>query len=145
MSTINPNQVNTSIFGMASAVFTSLCTALVTLAVKGDILIGKSANTLIFGVSAAENVAEAVEKRSKIYGDGIVRNGDLAERETTLKHKLRLHNLEQQEKAVIAGTATYKPEPSLASKAGQAIKDVVTASAKESDNAIEIKTVQPAG
>jgi hypothetical protein len=115
MSTINPAQVNTSIFGMASAVFTSMCAALVTTAVKGNTLIDKSANTLIHGVSAAENVAEAVERRSKIYGDGIVRNGELAERETTLKYKLRLTNLERQEQAVANGAA-YTPDPSFADK-----------------------------
>jgi len=113
---LNPNMVNTSIFGMASAVFTSACAMVVTTAVRGNTLVDKLANTLIHGVAAAENVAEAVERRSKIYGDGIVRNGELAERETTLKYKLRLVNLERNEAAIQAGTAEYVPEPSLTEK-----------------------------
>ncbi len=124
MSTINPNQVNTTIFGMASAVFTSACAALVTTAIKGNALIDKTANTLIYGVSAAENVAEAVEKRSKIYGKGIVDNGELSERETTLKYKIRLHNLEQQEAAIMAGLAEYTPEPTLGEKIADAFSQV---------------------
>lgn len=123
MSSVSPHQVNTSIFGMASAVFTSLCAALVTTAVKGNTLIDKTANTLIHGVSAAENVADAVEKRSAIYGQGIVNNGELAERETTLKYRLRLANLERQEQAIANGTATYVPDPSLLDKLGKAMQD----------------------
>lgn len=123
MASVNPNQVNTSIFGMASAVFTSAAAALVTTAVKGNTLIDKTANTLIHGVSAAENVAEAVERRSKIYGDGIVNNGELAERETALKYKLRLANLERQEAAVLSGELEYKPDPTLTEKLQKAVKD----------------------
>ena len=99
MSTLNVNQVNTTIMGMTSAMFTSLAATVVTLAVKSNLLVDKSFNVAIHGVSAAENVAEAVEKRSEIYGHGIVANGALAERETTLKHRIRLANLERQESA----------------------------------------------
>lgn len=121
----NPNQVNTTIFGMASAVFTSAAAALVTTAVKGNSLIEKSANTLIHGVSAAENVAKAVEKRSEIYGNGIVNNGELAERETTLKYKLRLAALERQERAVMEGLEIVsEPEESLTDKFTDIIKSV---------------------
>lgn len=127
MTTLNPNQVNTTIFGMASAVFTSACAALVTTAIKGNTLIDKTANTLIHGVSAAENVAEAVERRSKIYGDGIVRNGELSEREITLKYKLRLANLEKQEAAIMAGEAEYKPEPGFAERFAAAVKSATSA------------------
>lgn len=103
MQAINPAQINTSIFGMASAVFTSACAMLVTVAIKSNTLVEKTANTLIHGVSSMENVAEAVERRSKIYGDGMVRNGELAERETELKYKLRLANLERQEVIINGG------------------------------------------
>jgi hypothetical protein len=147
MSTINPNQVNTSIFGMASAVFTSACAMLVTTAVKSNVLVDKSANTLIHGVSAAENVAEAVEKRSAIYSDGIVRNGELAERETYLKSKLRLHNLEKQEAAVAAGLAEYTPDPSLKDKLTKAMEDAkeaVVGSAKAADGNVKITSAVPA-
>jgi len=123
MTTPNPNQVNTSIFGMASAVFTSMAAMLVTTAVKGNTLVDKTANTMIHGVSAAENVAEAIERRSKIYGDGIVNNGELAERETALKYKLRLANLEKQEAAILAGTMDYTPDPSLKDKLAKAVQD----------------------
>lgn len=120
---LNPSQVATGgVFAMASAVFTSACSMLITTAIKGNTLVDKTANTLIHGVSAAENVAEAVEKRSKIYGDGIVRNGELSERETTLKYRLRLANLERQEEAIRKGTATYTPDPSLADKLGKAME-----------------------
>lgn len=120
---LNPSQVATGgVFAMASAVFTAACSMLITTAVKGNTLVDKTANTLIHGVSAAENVAEAVEKRSKIYGDGIVRNGELSERETTLKYRLRLANLERQEEAIRKGTATYTPDPSLADKLGKAME-----------------------
>ena len=126
MSTqLNPAQINTSIFGMASAVFTSMAAVLVTTAVKGNILVDKTANTLIHGVSAAENVACAVEQRSKIYGDGMVENGRLAERETQLKYLLRLANLERQEEAVRNGTATFTPEvpePTFGARIATAIK-----------------------
>lgn len=146
MSTVSPHQVNTSIFGMASAVFTSVCAALVTTAVKGNTLIDKSANTLIHGVSAAENVAEAVERRSKIYGDGIVRNGELAERETTLKYQLRLANLEKQEEAIRNGTATYTPDPSLVEKLAKAVGDAknsVVGSVQTADEAPTIRNAAP--
>jgi hypothetical protein len=141
MSVPSPHQVNTSIFGMASAVFTSVCAALVTTAVKGNSLIDKTANTLIHGVSAAENVAEAVERRSKIYGDGIVRNGELAERETTLKYRLRLHNLEKQEKDVLAGLADYTPEPTMKDKLQKAM-EAATASVLGSDTVQAVKSAQ---
>ena len=91
---------------MASAVFTSLCTALVTTAVQGNTLIHKGFNILIHMVSAGEFVAKAVEGRSEIYGAALVANGALAEREQTLKHILRLRTLEEQET-----TAGARPEP----------------------------------
>lgn len=121
----NPNQIVTGgVFAMASAVFQAACGMLVTTAVRGNQLVDKTASTLIHGVSAAENISIAVEQRSKIYGDGIVRNGELAERETTLRYKLRLANLEKQEKDILAGIATYKPDPTLTEKLGAAISSV---------------------
>lgn len=146
MQTIHPAQVNTSIFGMASAVFTATCGTLITVAVKGNTLIDKTANTLIHGVAAAENIAKAVEDRSKIYGEGLVRNGELAERETTLKYQLRLANLERQEEAVRNGTATYTPDPSLMSKLGKAVEDAKNSViGSEPDNsADEVPTIRNA-
>lgn len=144
MSNVNPNQVNTSIFGMASAVFTSMAAALVTTAVKGNTLIDKTANTLIHGVSAAENVAEAVERRSKIYGDGIVHNGELAERETALKYKLRLANLERQEAAVLSGAMEYTPDPTLTEKLAKAVQDAKNSVVGSADAADEVPTIRNA-
>jgi hypothetical protein len=145
MSTINPNQINTSIFGMASAVFTSVCAMLVTTAVKGNLVVEKTANTLIHGISAAENIAEAVEGRSKIYGEGMVRNGELAERETTLKYKLRLANLERQEEIVRNG-GEYVPEATLGDKLTKALKeakDSVVGSAQAADSSVKITSAVP--
>jgi len=98
---VNVNQVNTSIIGMTSAVFTSIAATIVTTAVKANVLVDKTFNVAIHGVAAAEHVARAGEERAKIYGEGIVNNGVLSEREITLKHKLRLYALEQQEKALL--------------------------------------------
>lgn len=122
---LNPNQiVSGGLFAMASAVVQAACGMLVTTAVRGNQLIDKTASTLINGVSAAENISIAVEQRSKIYGDGIVRNGELSERETTLKYRIRLHNLEKQEKDILAGITTYTPDPSLKEKLAKAVKDM---------------------
>lgn len=124
---LNPNQiVSGGLFAMASAVVQAACGMLVTTAVRGNQLIDKTASTLINGVSAAENISIAVEQRSKIYGDGIVRNGELSERETTLKYRIRLHNLEKQEKDILAGITTYTPEPSMTEKLAKAVKDMAS-------------------
>jgi hypothetical protein len=106
---LNASQVGSTIFGMLSGMFAALSNTVITTAVKATVLIDKSLNVAINTVSAAENVTVAVEQRSKIYGDGIVRNGELAERETTLKYKLRLKNLEKQE----ASNAGTKHEPKV--------------------------------
>ena len=111
MNTPNANQINSSILGMSSAVFTSLAATVVTFAIKSNVLVDKSFNVAIHGVSAAEFIAEAGEKRAEIYGQGIVNNGALAERETTLKQKLRLHALEKQEKAAKASLKPVKAKP----------------------------------
>ena len=140
MSSVNPNQVNTSIFGMASAVFTSACAALVTTAVQGNTLIQKTGNTLIHGVSAAENEAEAVEKRSEIYSEAIVENGRVAEQENAIKLRLRLHHVTQQEEAVLKGLAEYKPDPSASDKVSSALKkarEVVVGSATAADDSVQ--------
>jgi len=145
MQPINPAQVNTSIFGMASAVFTSAAAMLVTTAVKGNTLVDKLANTLIHGVAAAENLAEAVERRSKIYGDGLVRNGELAERETTLKYQLRLANLERQEETVRNG-GIYVPEPTMSEKITTALKEAKDAyinSAPATGESVKITSAVP--
>lgn len=112
-TTPNVNQVNTSILGMSSAVFTSLCTALVTTAVKSNVLIDKTFNVAIHGVSAAEHIADAGEKRAKIYSDAIVKNGSLAERESEIRARLRLLALERQEAATAEATKAAKPKPAI--------------------------------
>lgn len=97
---VTPAEIGQSIFGMLSSMFAALSATVITTAVKGTKLIDKTLNVAINSVSAAENITEAVEKRSKIYGEGMVRNGALAERESELKHILRLRNLEKQESSV---------------------------------------------
>jgi hypothetical protein len=67
-------------------------------------------NVGINTVSALENITDAVEQRSKIYGAGMVSNGELAERETRLKYKLRLKNLENQEDKAPVTKTLDKPE-----------------------------------
>jgi hypothetical protein len=125
---MNPNQIASGgLFAMASAVVQAACGMLVTTAVRGNQLVDKTASTLIHGVSAAENISIAVEQRSKIYGDGIVRNGELSERETTLRYRLRLANLEKQEKDILAGLAAYTPDPSLKDKLKKALEQASSA------------------
>lgn len=94
---LQASQIGSTIFGMLSGMFAALSNTVITTAVKATVLIDKSMNVGINSVSALENITEAVEKRSKIYGDGMVSNGELAERETRLKYLLRLNNLEKQE------------------------------------------------
>lgn len=94
---LNASQIGTSIFGMLSGMFGALSTTVITTAVKFTLLMDKSMNVCINLVSAAEHVSDAVDKRANIYGEGMVSNGRLAEREIKLKHMLRLANLEKQE------------------------------------------------
>lgn len=148
MSNLNENQVNTTIFGMASAMFTSIAAMVVTTAVKSNTLVDKTANTLIHGVSAAENVAEAVEKRSKSYSDGLVRNGEIAEREGTLRYELRLWHLENKERRIKEGKEEYVPEGSLADQlkaATEKVKEAVAGSAdKAAGTNVKITSAVPA-
>lgn len=139
---VSPAQVNLTVFGMVSAVLVSACNMLVTTAVKGNELVEKSANTLIYGVSAAENVAQAVEQRSRIYGKGIVDNGELSERAATLKYRLRLAELERQEAAVAQGAAYV--EPSLADKVMDAIKSTGIVSEPTPAKTAETEKDEPA-
>lgn len=102
---LQASQIGSTIFGMISGMFAALSTTVITTAVKLTVLIDKTMNVGINSVSALENITEAVEQRSKIYGKGMVSNGELAERETKLKYLLRLANLEKQEsQAPITGS-----------------------------------------
>lgn len=148
-TTLRPEQVNTSIFGMASAVFTSACAALVTTAVKGNELITHTANTLIHSASAAENVTAAVEKRSKIYGDAIVENGKLAEREGTLKHQMRLYALEAKEKAVREGRIPAEFADTFSDKLQKAMSDAKNSvlglvNSEDTETTQEVPTIRSA-
>ena len=116
MSTLNPNQVNTSVLGMLSAVITSACTALVTTAIKGNEAIAGLFGIVIHAISAGEHIAEAVEGRAKIYGEHLVKNGALAEREGTLKHVLRLKALEAQEQSASVKPAAKPVKPAKSTK-----------------------------
>lgn len=111
---------NTSVLGVLSATVTALGTTVITTAVKSTTLIDKSMNVLIHGVSAAEHIADAGEKRAKIYSDAIVKNGDLAEREGVVRAKLRLIALEKQE----AATGATKPKRRVTRKKKAAVRKV---------------------
>ena len=105
MSKINANQVGSTMMGATSGMFTSLATTVITLAVKSDVFIDKTFNTVIHIVSASENITRAADKRSESYADGIINNGLLAEQERTLKYELRLHNIKKQREVVDQQTA----------------------------------------
>jgi len=95
--------LNTSVLGVISAVIRAMGSTIV----KGTQVIDTSFNVAIHGVNAANHLAVAVEKRAEIYGQGMVRNGALAEREITLKHTQRLRALEQAE--LVTPPADIKP------------------------------------
>ena len=82
------------------AIFGALASLLVTTCVQGNTFIRKALNTLIYGVSAAEHVAHAAEGRAEIYAKGVVDDGDIQRRETTLRHQRRLDALIEQEDLV---------------------------------------------
>jgi hypothetical protein len=143
-----------TIFSGLSAVLTSTCAMLVTAALQSNKFIDKFFSTMIHGMSAADNIAEAVEKRSKIYGDGVVANGEISEREILMKSRMRLHALERQEQAVANGTATYVPERTMTDKLGDAmkiakeaatksVKPVVVGSATAADASVKITSAVP--
>jgi hypothetical protein len=122
----NPNQINTSVIGMFSAMLSAVFATIVTTAVRSNDLVNKTFNVVINGMSAAEHVSIAIDKRAEIYGKGLVDNGVLAERETLLKQKLRLAVLEQQE------ISARTPQPAKA-------KPVVTTKSKSKATKPEAK------
>ena len=118
MANLEQHQVNTSVLGMASAVFTSLCSMLVVAAVQGRVLVERSFSVAIHGVTAAEHIAKAAESRAEIYGGAITKNGAIAEQEQTLKHQLRVEALERQVNAAKGKSQADTPKP--ASKVSKA-------------------------
>jgi hypothetical protein len=86
---------------MLSAIFSTV----VTTAVRSNDLVNRTFNVVINGMSAAEHISIAIDKRSEIYGKGLIEGGILSERETLLKQKMRLSILEAQELAA----RTHKP------------------------------------
>lgn len=121
---MNPNQVNSTIFGMGSAMFTSLAAAIVTTAVRTNELVDKSFSGLVHIASAGDNIANAVEKRSEIYGDAIIRNGELSEQEQTLKYEMRLHNLKEKQRQILSGELKLEPEITVSQRVASAVKDI---------------------
>lgn len=120
----NPQvQLNGTVFGSLSAAITSIFTIIVVASVKGSTLIDHALNTSINFISAAERISVGVDKRAEIYATGMVRNGDLAEREATLKLQLRLNNLIAQE----ASAGTPKP---VKAKPAKTTRKAVTKPAK---------------
>ena len=100
---INPISVLT-------AVITSLGAMTITLANRSNQLVDINGNSLVNLSSAGEKLTAAVDKRAGIYGDAIVENGKLAEREHTLKQKIRLAILEEQEKSQAKPQAKAAPK-----------------------------------
>lgn len=123
MSNAATAQVNLNPLTVASMVITALGKMLVTTAVKGDAIVDHTGNALVNLASSADHVTRAVDGRSEIYANAIISNGDLAEREHTLKQKIRLMNLETQEASMTAAkskpatrktrTKTAKPQPNV--------------------------------
>ena len=97
--TIEVNQVGATMFGMLSNMVISLTTTVITTATKATVFIDKSMNIGINMASAGENITNAIDKRSASYGAGMVRNGELSERASSLQYRIRLMNLEKQEAA----------------------------------------------
>jgi len=86
--------LNTSVLGVFSAIIRAIGSTIV----KGSAALDTTLDVAIHGVNAANHIASAVERRAEIYGDGMVANGVLAEREITLKHMHRLRALESAER-----------------------------------------------
>jgi hypothetical protein len=124
---LNVSEVGSTIFGMISGMFAALSTTVITTAVKATVLIDKCMNVGINSVSALENITDAVEQRSKIYGAGMVSNGELAERETKLKYILRLKNLENQEAKAPATKADVHIDNANAAEAQAAVVKITSA------------------
>jgi hypothetical protein len=103
---VSPSEVGSTMLGMLSGMVVALANTVIRTAVKSTDLIDKLLNTSINLVSSAETISAAVEKRAVIYGEGMIRNGALAEREIELKHRLRVKNLEKQE-----GLVANSPKP----------------------------------
>lgn len=125
MSNTATQQVNLNPLTVMSMCITALGKMLVTTAVKGDQVVDHAGNALVNLASSADHVTRAVDGRSEIYANAIISNGDLAEREHTLKQKIRLMNLETQEQSMSAAKAkpaarktrgkakTAKPQPDV--------------------------------
>ena len=114
MSNAQVAQVNLNPLTVLSMCITALGKMLVTTAVKGDQVVDHAGNALVNLASSADHVTRAVDGRSEIYANAIISNGDLAEREHTLKQKIRLMNLETQEASM---SAAKKPQRKTRSKA----------------------------
>ncbi len=98
MSTQAP-QMAVNPLTMASLVITAVGKMIVTAAVKSDKVFDNVGDVAVYGTSALARVAKGVDARSEIYANAIVINGELAEREHTVKHRIRLRALEEQEAA----------------------------------------------
>jgi len=90
-------QINGSVLTMISAVISAMAAMIVTTCVQGNRFVGKFFNVAIHGVSAAEHIARAGEERAEIYGQSIVNNGVLAQREMVIRHRKRLVAVENEE------------------------------------------------
>jgi hypothetical protein len=118
MSNAQVAQVNINPLTVMSMCITALGKMLVTTAVKGDQVVDHAGNALVNLASSADHVTRAVDGRSEIYANAIIGNGDIAEREHTLKAKIRLMNLETQEASMSAAkTAASKPQRKTRGKA----------------------------
>lgn len=120
---VHANQIGHSVLGSLSAVVQSLASTIVTTAIKSSTLIDKTGNIAINLAGAGEVITEAAEKRAKIYARAVERNGELSEREGTLKLQLRLSALEAQEAA-----ARLQPKPAASASKKKATAKKAAAS-----------------
>ena len=97
-------QVSVNPVAVISAVITALGAMTITAANKSNAVLSNTGDIFVYGTSAAARVTKAVDQRAEIYGNAIVANGELAEREHLVKARMRLANLEQQEAEILAQT-----------------------------------------
>jgi len=99
--------INMSVLGVISTVIATLGSTII----KASTVLTHSFDVLIHGVNAANHIAYAVEQRAEIYGDGMVSNGALAEREIKLKSAARIRALEEAEALadIVTPPADIKP------------------------------------
>ena len=97
-------QVSVNPVAVISAVITALGAMTITAANKSNEVLSNTGDILVYGTSAGARVTKAVDLRAEIYGNAIVANGEIAEREHLVKARMRLASLEDQEAQMLSQT-----------------------------------------